>query len=92
MPISLRGRYLVVAWVAVFLVVAGIITLRDRAAFAAGQRLGAVAESLQVVSRQQNELTAEIQTRVSSGPLTLLGERLGFRIPSDTEIYKVTVP
>lgn len=92
MPISLRGRYLVVAWIAVFLVVAGIITLRDRAAFAARQRLGAIAESLQVVSRQYSELSAEIETTLSPGRLTLLGERLGLRTPTDTEIEQVPVP
>lgn len=91
MQISLRGRYLVVAWIAVFLVVAGIVTLRDRAAFRVQKSMALVEESLQVVERQHNELNAEIANRKSSGALTPIGERLGLRIPSDTEIETVRV-
>ncbi len=88
----LKGRYLVVAWVAVFLVVAGIITRRDRLGFAALERYNAIAESLQVVQRQQAELSADIQTRESPGALVQLGLRLGLRTPTDTEIEQVSVP
>lgn len=91
MPLSLRGRYLVVAWTAVFLVVAGVITLRDRAAFRAVKRHEALRESLDVVERQHSELTAELATRRSPGELTPLGERLGLRIPTDAEIARVSV-
>jgi hypothetical protein len=91
-PLSLRGRYLVVAWTAVFLVVAGSITLRDRAAFRALERYRILQESLQVVSRQHDELLADINNRVTAGELTALGERLGLRIPTDTEIELVRVP
>lgn len=92
MSLSLKGRYLVVAWTAVFLVVAGVITLRDRAAFRAQDRHRVLQESLQVVEREHAELLADINTRLSAGPLTALGERLGLRNPSDAEIETVRVP
>ncbi len=87
-----RGRYLVVAWVAVFLAVAGAITLRNRAAFRVQKALAAVAESLQVVERQRDELTSDIETRRSASALTPLGESRGLRIPTDTEIETIVVP
>lgn len=91
MPLSLRGRYLVVAWTAVFLAVAGVITLRDRAGFRALERYEVLQESVDVVTRQRAELGAEIHTRLSAGELTPLGERLGLRIPTDAEIARVSV-
>ena len=87
-----RGRYLVVAWIAVFLVVALVITLRNRASFRTQEDLRAVAESLQVVSRQRDELLVDIRTRLSSAVLTPLGTSQGLRIPTDTEIETVRVP
>ncbi len=89
--LSLRGRYLVVAWTGAFLLVAGVITLRDRAAFRALDRYRVLQESLQVVARQRAELVAEINTRRSAGELTPLGESLGLRIPLDTEIEQISV-
>lgn len=80
-----------VAWTAVFLVVAGVITLRDRAAFRALERYEVLEESLQVVARQQAELALEISTKASHAALAELGERLGLRIPTDTEIAQVRV-
>lgn len=81
-----------VAWTAAFLVVAGIIAFRDRSAFRAQERYDVLGESLQVVSRQHDQFSAEIADRLASGPLTALGERLGLRSPSDTEIETVPVP
>lgn len=81
-----------VAWTAVFLVVAGMITLRDRAAFRAQDRYRVLEDSLQVVSRQYDQLSADIAARRMAGPLTALGERLGLRSPTDAEIHTVRVP
>src|SRR5690349_7430217 len=49
MPIAVKGRHLVVGWVAVFLAVAVVITLRDRAAFDTTTRIGALRDTLQVL-------------------------------------------
>ena len=91
MSLSLKGRYLVVAWTAVFLAVAGVVTLRDRAAFRALERYEVLEDSLQVVARQHTELLSEINTRGSLGALGELGARLGLRIPTDGEIEQVRV-
>ena len=81
-----------VGWVAVFLAVAAVITLRDRAAFAAGERISVLEDSLQVLGRQFNDLSGRIENRRAPGPLGLLGEQLGLRTPTDNEIERVPVP
>ena len=81
-----------VGWVAVFLAVAVVITLRDRAAFATGDRIAALEDSVQVLGRQHDDLSARIHNRLAPGPLILLGEQLGLRTPTDNEIERVPVP
>ena len=92
MPITVKGRHHVVGWIAVFLAVAAVITLRDRAAFATGERIAVLQDSLQVLSRQNTDLSARIANRQAPGALTVLGEQLGLRTPTDNEIERVMVP
>lgn len=87
----LRGRYLILAWTALFLAVAGTIAVRDRRAFGTARRVAALEDSLNVVSRLHGELAAELANLQSPGALTLLGERLGLRAPTDSELLTVTV-
>lgn len=89
---TVKGRHLVVVWIAVFLLVAAIITLRDRAGFEATARIARLEDSLQVISRQHAELSARIANQRAPGPLSQLGESLGLRIPTDNEIERVQVP
>jgi hypothetical protein len=91
MPIAVKGRHLVVGWVAVFLVVAVVITLRDRAAFATGERIDLLQDSMQVLQRQYNDLSGRIAVRTSPGALGVLGESLGLRFATDNEIERVPV-
>lgn len=92
MPITVRGRHHVVGWIAVFLGVAAMITLRDRAGFAARDRIRLLEDSLQVLSRQHNELSGRVNMRSAPGALSLVGESLGLRSPTDNEIERVLVP
>jgi hypothetical protein len=92
MPIAVKGRHHVVGWIAVFLAVAVVITLRDRAAFATAERIAALDDSLQVLLRQQVDLSGRVNDRLAPGPLSRLGEQLGLRIPTDNEIERVPVP
>lgn len=81
-----------VGWVAVFLAVAATIALRDRAAFETTKRISLLADSLQVIERQYNDLSTQISNRRAPGPLSALGESLGLRTPTDNEIERVQVP
>ena len=92
MPIAVKGRHHVVGWIAVFLAVAAVITLRDRAGFTTRSRIALLEDSLQVLDRQYNDLNSRIAVRRAPGPLSLVGEQLGLRIPTDNEIERVLVP
>lgn len=92
MPIAIKGRHFVVAWIAVFLLVAGVITVRDRRAFATEKRVALLEDSLQVLLRQHADLLARRSTRLAPGSLMRVGERLGLRTPTDNEIERVLVP
>lgn len=89
---TVKGRHLVVVWIAVFLVVAAVITLRDRAGFNTTARIAQLEDSLQVVARQHADFSARINNKLAPGPLSQLGESLGLRTPTDNEIERVQVP
>lgn len=92
MPIAVKGRHHVIGWIAVFLAVAAVITLRTRAGFDTGDRIALLEDSLQVLERQHADLSARIANRLAPGTLTLVGEQLGLRTPTDNEIERVLVP
>jgi hypothetical protein len=80
------------AWVAVFIAVAAIVSQRDRRAFRTADRIDSLARVLQVVSRQHSVLQSEINTRLAPGELSRIGTALGLRVPTDSEIEQVGVP
>jgi len=81
-----------VAWVAVFLAAAAIVSRRDRRGFQVSGRIDSLERVLQVVSRQHAEASAENAIRLAPGALSRVGEGLGLRIPTDSEIERVLVP
>jgi hypothetical protein len=91
-PITLRGRHYALAWVAVFLALAAIVSQRDRRGFRTAERIDSLARAFQVVSRQHAELQTEINTRLAPGELSRVGAALGLRVPTDSEIEQVGVP
>jgi hypothetical protein len=91
-PITLKGRHHLVGWIAVFLGVAAVITLRDRAGFATVTRIGVLEDSQQVLQRQHADLHGRVANRLAPGELSALGESLGLRTPTDNEIERIQVP
>lgn len=92
MPIAIKGRHYALAWVAVLLLAAAIVSLRDRRGFKVTKRIEALERTHQVVSHQLLDVHAEVTIRTSPGELRRVGERLGLRIPTDSEIEQVGVP
>jgi hypothetical protein len=91
-PLSLRGRHYLVGWITVFLAVAAVITLRDRAAFTTNERIAALEDSLRVLGRQHYDLTSRLVIRRTPAALSVVGERLGLKAPTDNEIERIQVP
>lgn len=87
-----KGRWFVIAWVAVFLAVAGVIALRDTRGFAMTEHVRTLEDSAQVLSDVRTTLSAELAFLLSPGEVTRRGALLGLRMPSDSEIVTLRVP
>jgi len=87
-----RGRWFVIAWVAVFLAVAGVIALRDTRGFAMNDHVRTLEDSVQVLSDVRNTLTTDLAFLRSPGEVARRGALLGLRMPSDSEIVTLRVP
>ena len=87
-----RGRWLVLAWTAVFLAVAGVITVRDTRGWAKQRVVDALEDSLAVLQDLHTEASAAVATLRPPGELTRVGAALGLRPPSDSEIHTLRVP
>ena len=88
---QLRGRHLVIAWIAVFLVVAGTIGLRQRRGFEASRRVRALRTALEAVTARHTALSSDLAEAVGA-PLRVRAESLGLRSPSDSELVNLAVP
>lgn len=80
------------AWVAVVLVVAGVIALRDSKGFAMTARVRALEDSVLVLSDTRTSLSADLSFLLAPGEVTRRGALLGLRAPSDSEIVTLHVP
>ncbi|MEO8479968.1 MAG: hypothetical protein ABI542_10095 [Gemmatimonadota bacterium] len=91
-PRATKGRWFVIAWVAVFLTVAGVIALRDKRGFAMTEQVRTLEDSAQVLSDVRTTLSADLAFLLSPGEVTRRGMLIGLRIPSDSEIVTLRVP
>ena len=89
---QVRGRYLIVAWTAVFLAAVGAIVLRTRAGFLMQQRVTAVDDSIKAIGAIRGDVESEVATLKSRPVLASKVEALGLRFASDTELRLLPVP
>ena len=87
-----RGRYLVIAWTAVFLAAVAVIVLRDEAAYPARQHLAQLDKEIRALDATRADLEAEISALKSRDSLTPKAAALGLRHASDTEIVRLAAP
>jgi uncharacterized protein involved in exopolysaccharide biosynthesis len=86
-----RGRYLVVAWTAVFLAAVGAIVLRTRAGFRMQERVTALTDSIQAVGAIHDDVETKVATLKSRPVLAPKVEALGLRFASDSELRLLPV-
>lgn len=89
---QVKGRYLVIAWTAVFLTVAGAIVFRTHRGFATQERLRRVRDSVQAMRATRDKVRRSIGTLESRSVLEPRLELLGLRGASDSEIIRVQLP
>lgn len=89
---QVRGRHLVIAWTAVFLAVAGIITVRDHHGWQVRGRLAAVRDSVEAARSEVDLLKSRVSFLTSRAHLAPIATALGLRISSDSEYQRLTLP
>ncbi len=87
-----RGRYLVIAWTAVFLAAVGAIVFRTRAGFRMQERVTALNDSIQAVAGIRGDVEAKVAALKSLPVLAPKAAALGLRFASDTEFHLLAVP
>lgn len=87
-----RGRYWVAAWLAFFLgVLAWVVARQTRAVVSAGE-LSGLRQQRAALEASQAELLTRIRAARSREVLIPRVERLGLRLPADSEIVILQVP
>ncbi len=83
---TLRGRHWVIWWLFIFLLVATIVTARQREAYLTASRLRTARIALSAVTANAAELDHRIRDGTSRKVLVpKVQARLGLRMPSDSE-------
>lgn len=89
---QVRGRYLVVAWTAVFLATVGAIVLRARSGILMRRRVDAIADTIRALSSSKADLETRVTDLESQPKLMPKAEALGLRNPSDSVVIILHVP
>jgi cell division protein FtsL len=87
-----KGRYLVLAWTAVFLAAVAAIVLRDEAAFPARQHLAELEKRIRALKGIHADLETKISGLMSPDSLRPKAAALGLRAATDSEIVPLSVP
>ena len=88
----IKGRYLVLAWTAVFLAAIGVIVMRDQRGFAVGRRLETLDDSVRALQSVEAQLDADIATLSSRNVLGTRLQARGMRFASDSELLSIPLP
>lgn len=89
---QVRGRFFVLAWGAVFLVVAATISVRQYRAFATVARVAVLQDSVKAVRSVHGDVGAQLAGMRSPDVLRPRAESLGLRQPSEDEQVPLSVP
>jgi hypothetical protein len=87
-----RGRYLVLAWTAVFLAAVGAIVFRTRSGFLMQRRVADLNGHIQALEGTRGDVEAGIAMLKSRPVLAPKVAKFGLRFASDTEFHLLPVP
>jgi len=87
-----KGRYLVVAWMAVFLATVGVIVVRDDSAFTIRRRVDVVENRIKALQAMRANLETSIAQLESHEDLAPKAQALGLRFATDSELVSLTLP
>ncbi|HEY3935024.1 MAG TPA: hypothetical protein VGL65_10455 [Gemmatimonadales bacterium] len=88
---QVKGRYLVLAWTAVFLAAIGVIVWRDTRGFPAQHHVDQLDNQIKALLSRQGDLQARIAALESQQELAPRVRPLGLRVALDTEIIQLPI-
>ena len=89
---QVRGRYLVFAWTAVFVIAVGTIVIRTRSGFSTRDRVNKLERRIRMLESSKADLQANVARLTSRRVLGANAEAMGLRHPSDTAISNIHIP
>lgn len=89
---ALKGRHWVAIWLLAFLAAAGLVVTRQTASYRAARALAEARAARAGLEGRRAELVRRIRTAESRRVLVPRAERLGLRLPADSEIILLPVP
>ncbi len=87
-----RGRVWVAGWLLFFLAILAWVVARQTSAITAATDLGGLREERATLEARQAELLSRIREARSRSVLIPRAQRLGLRLPADSEIVILQVP
>lgn len=82
---TLRGRHWLLLWLLVFLGTAAAIVARQREALETARRVGDLRAERAALEARRDELARRIRSAQSRAVLAPRAEKMGLRIPADSE-------
>ena len=89
---QVRGRYLVVAWTAVFLAAAGTIALRSRSGFATRHRVDSIETRIKMLESIRADIAASVARLEARDSLSHKVGSLGLRFTPDSALVILRLP
>ncbi len=90
---KLKGRHWVAIWLAAFLVMAALVVWRQTDALATARQLRTLESARAALEATRSDLVGQIRRARSRAVLVPLArERLGLRMPQDSEIVILQAP
>ncbi|HEY4101889.1 MAG TPA: hypothetical protein VGM20_13525 [Gemmatimonadales bacterium] len=86
-----KGRYLVLAWTAVFLAAVGVVVWRDDRGFPAQRRLDQLDNQIKALQSREGDLQARITALETAQELAPRVRPLGLRMALDTEMIQLPI-
>lgn len=90
---TLKGRHWVMLWLALFLVVATVVQVRQTASYRLARRVGALRQERATLEARQADLERRIREASSRAVLGRIAEEeLGLHFPRDSEQAPLPLP
>src|SRR5262249_47858668 len=91
-PVAFRGRHWIAFWLVALLAALWLVVARQTAALTAARSLATLGEERAALEGRRAELERRVRAGQSRAVLLPRAQKLGLRLPADTEIILIPTP